>query len=104
MSEALKEQGENITFTRGQFEAVVVQKAWKDPEYKKRLLSSPKAVIEEELNKIKPGAKLPEDLQFYVHEETPNALHISLPVPPKSAAEEDWLKDAAGGYKREILL
>jgi hypothetical protein len=86
--------------TRSQFEAEIIAKAWQDPEYKKRLLAAPKEVLQEELRKIRPGAKLPEKMQIYVHEETPNVVHISLPANPQEHSgtlSEEYLDEVAGG-------
>jgi hypothetical protein len=94
--------GEDVPRTRRQFEDEIILKAWKDPEYKKRLLTSPKNVLEEEIAKIRPGTKLPENLNVYVHEESKDAVHISLPANPEdykgdASSDETWLEDVAGG-------
>jgi hypothetical protein len=89
--------------TRRQFEDEIILKAWKDPEYKKRLLASPKEVLEEEIAKIRPGTKLPDSLKVYVNEESRDAVYISLPVNPEdyrseSSSDEAWMEDVAGGF------
>lgn len=92
--------------TRAQFEANIVAKAWNDPEYKKRLLANPNAVIEEELKAVNPAIKLPDTLQIYIHEETPNALHITLPANPSDypgATSEGWLDDVDGGMASAVV-
>jgi len=86
--------------TRQKFEAEIILKAWKDPEYKKRLLTSPKELVQEELRKIRPGVTLPDNLQVYVHEETPNAVHMTLPVNPAEYGElsgDEWMDPVTGG-------
>lgn len=96
----MAEPGNAPSLGRAEFEQAIVARAWQDPEYKKRLLANPKAVLEEELNKIRPGVKLPETLQVYVHEETPNALHLTLPVNPKDYGDlsgDEWMDDVTGG-------
>lgn len=93
-------KGNTPPVTRAEFEAGIVQKAWQDPEYKKRLLADPKKVVEEELGRYQPGAKMPENIQVHVHEETPNALHITLPVNPKDYANlsgDEWMNEVTGG-------
>jgi len=101
MTEEKKTEGGNKEpITRQKFEAEIILKAWKDPEYKKRLLESPKEVLQEELRKIRPDAKLPENFQVFVHEETPNAVHMTLPVNPAEhdvASSEEWMENASGG-------
>jgi len=81
----------NQQVTRQKFEEEIILKAWKDPEYKKRLLESPKEVFQEELQKIRPEATLPEDFKVFIHEESPNAVHMTLPT------NEVWLENASGG-------
>jgi hypothetical protein len=93
--------------TRSQFEAEIAAKAWKDPEYKKRLLAAPKEVFEEELRKIRPGAKLPENVRIHVHEEAPDVVHISLPANPEDysdALSEEYLDKVAGGGVPLVIL
>ena len=87
-------------FTRKEFEERIIAQAWKDPEYKKRLLDSPREVLEEELKSINPEAKLPDNIKVFVHEEKLDAVHISLPVNPADLAEtgEEWLEDVSGGF------
>jgi len=102
MTEEKKNESENSTpMTRRKFEDEIILKAWKDPEYKKRLLESPKEVLQEELRKIRPELTLPNDFQIYVHEETPNAVHMTLPVNPADYGEvsgEEWLENVSGGF------
>lgn len=102
----MSEEEKKPILTRAQFEANIVAKAWSDPEYKKRLLANPVAVVEEELNAIRPGIKLPQTLQVFVHEETPNALHITLPMNPQdyaATASDEWMDDVAGGCFAAIV-
>ena len=90
----------NEPINRQQFEAGIVLKAWKDPEYRKRLIESPKQVVQEELEKIRPGVKLPDNLQIYLHQETPNIVHMTLPVNPVDYGElsgDAWMDDVTGG-------
>lgn len=86
--------------TRAEFEAGIVAKAWKDPEYKRRLLADPKKVLEEEIAGMNPGVKLPASLEVYVHEETPHMLHFTLPVNPGTGEKisgDEWMDAASGG-------
>ena len=105
MPEMEKNQGEPMN--RRQFEAGIIARAWKDPEYKKRLLKSPKDVVQEELRKIRPEVTLPDNLQIYVHEETPNAVHLTLPVNPADYGEvsgDEWIDDVAGGFLGKTVV
>jgi hypothetical protein len=105
--EKKNESGSNEPMTRQKFESEIVLKAWKDPEYKKRLLTSPKEVIQEELRKIRSELTLPENLQVYVHEETPNAVHMTLPANPAEHGEvsgEEWLDSVSGGTLIAVIV
>ena len=88
---------ENKSASRRKFEDEIVLKAWNDPEFKKRLLASPKEVIQEELRKVKSELMIPDDFQVFVHEEMPKTFHMTLPVKP-AEGEDDWLAKVAGGY------
>ena len=88
----------NENKNRRKFEDEIVLKAWNDPDFRKRLLASPKEVIQEELQKIKPELKLPDDLQVFVHEETSRAFHMTLPLKPAEDGEELLAKVAGGVF------
>ena len=87
---------ENKITNRRKFEDEIVLKAWNDSEFKKKLLGSPKEVIQEEMRKVNSELKLPDDLQVFVHEETPKAFHMTLPLNPADI-DEDSLANVAGG-------
>ena len=96
-----------VSMNRQQFEAGIVAKAWRDPEYRKRLLKSPKEVVQEELRKLRPGVTLPETLQVYVHEETPNAVHLTLPMNPAEYGEasgDEWMDNVTGGVFGKVVV
>ncbi|WP_119070657.1 NHLP leader peptide family RiPP precursor [Aggregatilinea lenta] len=63
----------------------IVKKAHEDPEFKQLLLSDPRGAIESFT-----GTKLPEGVQYIVHEQTPTTVHLVLP----ESAEEPAKKDA----------
>lgn len=95
-----KQEQPRPPITRIDFEAAIIKKAWEDPAYKKRLLNNPKEVVEEALQTIRPGAKIPDNVEIYVHEETPGAIHIALPMNPAEIAgngEAAWINEVAGG-------
>ena len=60
----------------------IITRAWNDPEFKTKLLASPKRTIEEAL-----GITLPADIEIFVHEQTPTALHLILPTKPDTGEE-----------------
>ena len=58
----------------------IITKAWEDEAFKKSLLSHPRATIEEAL-----GIELPAGVEIFVHEQTPTALHLILPMKPETS-------------------
>ena len=71
----------------------LVEKAAADEAFRARLLSDPKAAIEEEL-----GLAVPASLSIEVHEESAATTHLILP--PDSKLSESDLRAAAGGFER----
>ena len=74
----------------------MIVKAWKDPAFRARLVSNPKAVFEQEL-----GVALPPDLKMTVLEETPDQLYLALPLSPEQTGDteltEEELQLVTGG-------
>ena len=56
----------------------LIKRAWQDAEFKRQLLSDPRATLEGAL-----GVSLPAGLNVYIHEQTPTDLHLVLPMPPE---------------------
>jgi hypothetical protein len=52
----------------------IVQKALPNAEFKKALVENPRAIIEREA-----GVNLPEGVEYFVHEQTANQIHLVLP-------------------------
>ena len=67
--------------TRKDLEAEIIAKAWEDEQFRQELLSNPKEAIAKTL-----GAKLAENLEIRVVQETPNNLYLVLPVKPDRAS------------------
>jgi hypothetical protein len=84
----------NALETRRVLETQLIQKAWKEPEFRKQVVSDPKGLLEKHL-----GKKLPDQLRIYVHEEDANTLHFSVPPAPSNVAElsDEELEKVAGG-------
>jgi len=55
----------------------IIQRAWEDQAFKEKLLTDPKGTIEAEL-----GVTLPEEIEIFIHEQTPTKLHLILPMKP----------------------
>jgi hypothetical protein len=93
---------EQAPFTWGDFQAKLVAKAWKDEAFAQELRTNPKAAVERELARLRPGATLPENIQVQVVEETPTTLYLVVPPGPRrpetgELSDED-LERAAGGF------
>src|ERR1700749_3689600 len=80
-------------------EVALIEKCWKDPDFKKQVLADPKGMLERHL-----GKTLPVALKVFVHEESAETLHFSLPPSPTNMAElsDEDLEKVAGGT--EIVL
>ena len=68
----------------------VLSKATEDDAFRARLLSDPKAAVEEEL-----GVRIPAEFTIKVLEEAAGVGHLVLP--PLSKLDETDLRQAAGG-------
>lgn len=77
---------------RQDLEEKLIKKAWADSEFKKQLLSDPKAVIEKEL-----GKALHENLVVKAVEETSNTVYIRIPRNPEELSDSE-LDNVAGGF------
>jgi len=78
-----------IEHTPGDLTAQVIARAWKDEAFKQELLRDPTAVVARELRRLDPEARLPEQVQLHVLEETPTTRYLVLPPKPtiESGAE-----------------
>jgi len=68
----------------------VIQRAWKDPDFKQKLLSDPKAAIQESL-----GISLPGHLKLKTVEETADEMVLVLPASPAAVLKTDATPQAA---------
>jgi len=80
--------------TRVQLESALVQKCWKEPEFRKQVVGDPKGMLEKHL-----GRKLPEQVKIFIHEEDANTLHLSISPAPSNLLElsDTDLEKVAGG-------
>ena len=79
---------------RRDLETRLIEKFWKDPDFRKEVVRDPKHLLEKHL-----GTKLPEQVKIYVHEEDANTLHFSIPSAPSNVSElsDEDLGKVAGG-------
>jgi hypothetical protein len=80
--------------TRRDLETALIEKCWKDPEFKKAVVSDPKGMLERHT-----GQKLPPQMKIIIHEEDANTLHLSIPPAPGNVTElsDEDLEKVAGG-------
>jgi hypothetical protein len=86
--------------TRHDLETALIEKCWKDPEFKKTVLSDPKGMLERHI-----GQKLPAPLKVFIHEEDANTLHFSIPPAPSNQTElsDEELEKVAGGISPTFI-
>ncbi len=86
--------GTSPAVTRRDVETRLIERAWKDPEFKRRVISDPKGMFEKHL-----GQKLPAELKIIVHEEDANTVHLSIPPAPTNLSElsDEELERVSGG-------
>jgi hypothetical protein len=79
---------------RRDLETALIEKCWKDPEFKKAVVSDPKGMLERHT-----GQKLPPQMKIIIHEEDANTLHLSIPPAPGNVTElsDADLEKIAGG-------
>ena len=81
---------------RSEMERRLVQRSLEDESFRQRLLSDPKAAVEEEL-----GRRLPEDVQVRALEETTDTIYLVLPSTSAVGEGEELsdpeLETVAGG-------
>ena len=80
--------------TRGELEAMIIRRCWRDPVFRRDFLRDPRAAFQTYLGV--PPAMLP---TLVVHEEAVGTWHIVLPPPPPNADElsDAELERLAGG-------
>ncbi|WP_316245499.1 NHLP leader peptide family RiPP precursor [Gorillibacterium timonense] len=70
--------------TQVALQSQVVQRAWKDPDFRQKLLSDPKAAIQEAL-----GISLPSHLKLKTVEESSDEWVFVLPASPAAVLDTE---------------
>ena len=76
---------------RQQFEQLLIEKAMKDPDFRRRLLENPQAVIKEGM-----GVEFPATVNLRILEDDPHTVYLILPFIP-SHLNETELERIVGG-------
>ena len=92
---------ETPAFTRRDLETALIEKCWKDAEFKRQVISDPKGMLERHT-----GQKMPAQVKIFVHEEDANTLHFSIPPAPANISElsDADLEKVAGGTDVVITI
>jgi hypothetical protein len=78
--------------------AKVITKAWKDPAYKRKLLSNPDAVLKNE------GLDIPKGMHVEFHEDTNKVMHFTLPRRPEGHLSDEQLQNIAAAGSPHTML
>ena len=89
--------------SRSDIEQSVIRRAMIDEDFRKHLLSDPRAAMEIVIGEDVPGGKLPANLQVKAIEEPENALYLIVPPQPAELTEEQ-LEQIAGGLSIKIHI
>jgi hypothetical protein len=75
---------------RAELERRLIQRSLEDEDYRQRLLSEPRAIIEREI-----GTRLPEGVRVVAIEETADTIYLVLPSASPLVGEGGELSDEA---------
>jgi hypothetical protein len=85
------------TSARSDFEQKVIERAWKDEQFRSALKSDPRSTLEKEFQ-----VAFPDDVQVEVIEERSNTLYLVLPPNPDAELSTEELDQVAGGLIRPV--
>jgi hypothetical protein len=79
--------------TRRDAEALLLERALREPAFRSTLIANPRGAIEQAL-----GVKLPPEVRVTVLQETDRDLYLTLPPEPARELTDSELAAVAGGY------
>ncbi len=84
-----------------QLRTALIEKCWKDPQFKTQVIADPKGMYEKAT-----GRKLPDNVKIFIHEEDAHTLHFSIPPAPEQSSElsDEELERVAGGTEFAVSL
>lgn len=78
------------------YELDIIVKAWRDENFRQKLLKNAKSAIEEEFE-----IEVPSDIKISVHEESEESIHLIVPSVPSTCMTDEFsdeeLKEVIGG-------
>jgi hypothetical protein len=91
------------TQTRQSIESKIIARAWKDEQFKQKLMSNPdaaKAELEKEM-----GKKLPAGFNVQVYQETENTAYLVIPPSPENTKDlsDEHLESVASGGNTIVM-
>ena len=80
--------------TKHRLETNLIEKCWRDPEFRAEVMKDPKGMLEVFL-----GWSLPPNFEVIVRQDDAQTLHFAIPPPPGDSAElsDAELERVAGG-------
>ena len=87
----MKEMNKEQTAAFNKAWSKVIEKAWNDPAFKKRLLNEPQKVLREN------GIDLPSGMEYKVTENSDKIVYLNLPTNPGKELQGECLKNIAAG-------
>ncbi|QDT78244.1 hypothetical protein Mal35_16760 [Gimesia maris] len=80
-------------FERREFDRQLIIKSLRDPTFRHKLLVNPKITYLEELQKVRPGQMIPEEVEIRTVEEKGDLFYIVLPALPDHPITEEALAE-----------